>query len=69
MQIKLKHEYFRQYLIKQEKVNSSKYTSIYREIQISKYVMLDCKYNWNKQSLIKRILKVKVLTIKILFLI
>jgi len=69
MQIKLEYKYFRQYLIKQEKVNSSRYTNMYKGTQISKYVILNCKHYRDEQSLIKRMLKVKVLTIKILFLI
>jgi len=32
MQIKLKHEYFRQYLIKQDKVDDFKYIDTYRDI-------------------------------------
>ena len=67
MQIKLEYEYFCQYLIKQEKINSSKYIDTCKETQTLKYVMLDCKYYRDKQSLIKRTLEVKVLTIKILF--
>jgi len=68
MQIKLEYRYFRQCLFKQERVDSSKCTNICKKTQISKYIILDCKYYCNKQSLIKRTLKVKVLIIKILFL-
>jgi len=68
MQIKLEHEYFQQYLIKQKKVDSSRYINTCKETQILEYVILNCKHYWNKQSLIKQTLKVKVLTITILFL-
>jgi len=69
MQIKLEHKYFRQYLAKQEKVNNSRYTNTYKEIQTLKYVILNCKHYRDEQNLIERTLEVKVLTIKILFLI
>jgi len=67
MQIKLKYKYFCQYLSKQKKVDNFRYIDIYKEIQILEYIILNCKYYRNKQSLIKRTLKVKVLIIKILF--
>jgi len=68
MQIKLEYKYFRQYLLKQKKVDNFRYTNMYRKIQTSKYIILNCKHYRNKQSLIEKTLEVKVLTRKILFL-
>jgi len=65
MQIKLEHKYFRQYLIKQDKTNSSRYVDTCKDIQTLEHVILNYKYYRNKQSLIKRELKIKVLYIKI----
>jgi len=63
MQIKLEHEYFRQYLAEQEKVDNLRCTSTCRRMKTSKHVILDCKHYRDEQSLIRRTLEVKVLTV------
>jgi len=43
MQTKLEHKYFRKYIVKQEKLSSSRYTNTCKDIRILEYIILNYK--------------------------